>query len=378
MGKHFILKKLKLPFKGFGLWVLLLLVNPFKGNAQNILQKIDSLLLSKYPSSEPGGTFLIAHKSQILFQKAYGMADLERDVALTTKSVFEIGSMTKQFTAAAILLLASEGKLSLDDPLTKYIPDYPTNDKVISIHHLLTHTSGIKSFTSMKTINTIAQQELSPSELINFFKNEDADFEPGEAFKYNNSGYVILGQIIEQVSGISYADFILERIFKPLEMKNSYYADASKIIKNRASGYHFKEARGFVNKNQISYSIPYASGSLMSTTADLLKWNTAIHQNQLLPAHITSLAFQNYTLNSGDYIDYGYGWHLKDYDGLKSYEHGGSIFGFKSMGVYLPDIEIYVIGLTNCDCNSPTQITRDIAILVAKEMRKSALEIDQK
>lgn len=338
---------------------------PFTSAAQNLELKIDSLLLAKYPPDAPGADFLISRKGNIIYNKAFGLANVELNVPMKTDNVFEIGSMTKQFTAISILMLMEKGKLSLDDEITKYISDYPTNGHTITIHHLLTHTSGIKSFTSVKGLNAIANKNLSPLELIDFFKNETMDFAPGEQFKYNNSGYVILGYIIESVSGQTYAEFVEEHIFKELEMASSQYASHRKVIQNRASGYRNKD--GYVNTRHISFTIPYASGSLMSSADDMFTWQEAIKNNTLISKETTEKAFTNYTLNNGEPINYGYGWHLKTIDGIASREHGGSIFGFKSMGVYLPESDIYVIGLNNCDCNSPTKITRQIAELVMEE-----------
>jgi CubicO group peptidase (beta-lactamase class C family) len=331
--------------------------------AQSLEHKIDSLIETKFKSTGPGATFLVSKNGELLYRKAFGEANLELNVPMKPENVFKIGSMTKQFTAISILMLMEEGKLSLDDELSKYISDYPMYDKKITIHHLLTHTSGIKNYTSLKAIRDITRNDLSPIELIDFFKNEPMDFEPGEQFKYNNSGYVILGHIIELVSGQSYEDFVGQHIFKKLQMISSQYASHTNVIKNRASGYHNRD--GYVNSMYFSLTLPYAAGSLMSTVDDLLKWQEGLNNNSLVSSSTIAKVFTNYTLNNGEKINYGYGWHLKDLKGLETRQHGGSIFGFKSMGVYIPSTDIYVIGLTNCDCNSPTEMTKEIAVMVA-------------
>ncbi|MBE8725626.1 serine hydrolase domain-containing protein [Flavobacterium hungaricum] len=330
--------------------------------SQNLETKIDSLIPARFKSENPGAVFLAVKKGKIIYRKAFGMADLEMNVKMKPEFVFEIGSMTKQFTAFSILILAEQGKLKLEDEITKFIPDYPTNGNRITIHHLLTHTSGIKDFTSMKSIKNIAREDLSPKELVDFFKNEPVDFKPGEEYKYCNSGYVLLGFIIEIVSGKTYEDFLSENIFKKAGMQNTYYASHDKIIKNRVSGYRGKEV--YSNANYISFSIPYASGAIMSNVDDLLKWQNAIDNNTVLGSVFTQKAFTNYQLNNGTYIDYGYGWHLEKVKNKTVREHGGSIFGFKSMGVYVPEEQLYVVGLSNCDCNSPTEITKNIALLL--------------
>lgn len=333
--------------------------------AQDIAHTVDSLLAATYTPDEPGGVFLVTRGSQIVLKKAYGLANLELGIPMETDHVFEIGSMTKQFTAIAILLLEQQGKLHVEDEITKYIPDYPVGPYPITIHHLLTHTSGIKNYTSLKGLNAIATQHLKPLEVIDFFKDEPLEFTPGSRFKYSNSGYVILGHIIELVSQQTYEEFIDQQIFSRLQMNHSRYADHRNIVSKRASGYHKKET--FVNRRQINFSIPYAAGSLMSNVDDMLLWNEAIHKHGLIKEDTYRKVFATYTLNNGEPINYGYGWHIKSIKGAQSFEHGGHIFGFKSMGVYLPEQDIYVIGLNNCDCNSPTQLTRDIAGLLLEE-----------
>jgi CubicO group peptidase (beta-lactamase class C family) len=332
--------------------------------AQNLESSIDSLLNAKYLSNEPGAVFLISKDGNIIYNKAFGVSNLELNVAMNNDNVFEIGSMTKQFTAVSILILMEEGKLNLDDEITKLIPDYPTNGSKITIHHLLTHTSGIKDFTSVDGLNEISKNDLTPSELVDFFSNESTDFQPGEKFKYCNSGYILLGYIIESVSGMTYADFVEKYIFEKLNMSASQYASHREVIHNRASGYDEKEA--YVNTRYISFSLPYSSGSLMSSVGDMFIWQEAIKNNILISPESTEKAFTNHTLNNGEFINYGYGWHIRTLNGEASFEHGGSIFGFKSMAIYLPESDIYVIGLNNCGCNSPTKITKKIAELTAK------------
>jgi CubicO group peptidase (beta-lactamase class C family) len=340
----------------------------FTSQAQKLNQKIDSLIQSEFKDSNgPGGVFLVSKKGKPVYKKAFGMANLELEIKLNTNSIFQIGSMTKQFTAIAILMLEEQGKLKITDPISKYIPSY-LNGNMITIHHLLTHTSGIKDFTKMKALSDIAQKEMTPAQMVDFFKNEPVDFAPGEKFDYNNSGYVVLGYIIELASGETYEDFIKKNIFDIIGMTNSYYASDRKIIKNRAYGYH-KKSSGYVNKTIINFSVPFSSGSLMSTLDDMLRWQNALNQNLLLSSKNEMKAFTKYKLNNGQEIEYGYGWHLKNINGIPTREHGGSIFGFKSMAVYIPSEDIYVVGFSNCDCNSPTQLVKDIAKISIENLK---------
>jgi CubicO group peptidase (beta-lactamase class C family) len=338
--------------------------------AQNFETKIDSLILKNFKDKDgPGGVFMIAKKGKPIYQKAFGKANIELDVNLNSEYIFQIGSMTKQFTAIAILMLEEQGKLNTKDTISKYLADYPFGNK-ITIHHLLTHTSGIKDFTKMKSLQDIAQKEMTPKMLVGFFKNEPNDFAPGEKFDYNNSGYVLLGYIIELVSGESFEDFIEKHIFQKLGMGQSQYATDRQIIHKRAYGYQKKES-GYFNKSLINFSVPFSAGALMSNINDMLKWQNALNQNLLLNAENSKKAFVKYKLNNGEAITYGYGWHIKEIDGTPMRENGGSIFGFKTMGVYFPNEDIYVLGFSNCDCNSPTQITRDIAKLTLETLRKN-------
>lgn len=350
--------------------LLLLLVSVLTNNlfAQNMAKNIDKIILNEFKDKNgPGGVFMISKNGKIIYEKAFGKSNIELNVNLTTENVFQLGSMTKQFTAIAILILEEQGKLDTKQTVSKYIPNYPSGDS-ITLHHLLTHTSGIKDFTKMKALRDITQKEMTPKMMVDFFKNEPVDFKPGEKFDYNNSGYVLLGYIIEIVSGETYEGFIQKHIFKKLGMSHSRYATDRQIITNRAYGYQKKENR-YVNKTIINFSVPFASGALMSTIGDMLKWQNALGQNELLKSENAQKAFSKYKLNNGEEFTYGYGWHIKDIKGTPTREHGGSIFGFKTMGVYIPSKDIYVIGLTNCDCNSPTQLVRDIAEIALKKYK---------
>jgi len=358
--------------KEINIQVLLILIITFFTNCvfgQKLFKDIDRVIHNVLKEKNgPGGVFMVAKNGKPIYQRAFGKANIELNVDLTTESVFQLGSMTKQFTAIAILMLEEQGKLDAKQTVSKYIPDYPSGDS-ITLHHLLTHTSGIKDFTKMKALKDIAQKEMTPKMMVDFFKNEPVDFKPGEKFDYNNSGYFLLGYIIEIVSGETFEDYIQKHIFEKLGMNSSRYANDRQIIAKRAYGYQKKES-AYVNKAVINFGIPFASGALMSTLNDMLKWQNALNHNLLLKRENSQKAFSKYKLNNGEEFTYGYGWHIKDLDGTPSREHGGSIFGFKTMGIYIPSEDIYVIGFSNCDCNSPTQLVRDIAELSLKKYKK--------
>ena len=326
---------------------------------QQLTERIDKMMQKQYPSEGPGASIIVAKNSEVIFSGGYGKANIELDVDNTENHVFEIGSITKQFTAVSILMLMEEGKLNLDDEITKFIEDYPTHGHTITVHHLLTHTSGIKSYTSMPSFFDLAREDMSPTELIDVFKNEPMDFAPGEQWLYNNSAYVILGHIIEVVSGQSYEEFINKRIFTPLKMTNSYYGSHSKIIKNRAYGY--QQNGDIVNAAYLSLTLPYSAGSIMSTVGDLFKWQHGIKSNELISEESLSIAISDHPLNNGKKTDYGYGWGVNEINGSSTYEHSGGIFGYNSNEIYLPEEDVYVAVLANSDFISTGEISTRIA-----------------
>ena len=347
--------------------------------AQNLEQQVDDYLKSAYPANEPGVSFLIAKDGKTIYRKAFGMANLELNVPMTPDNVFEIGSITKQFTAIAILMLEEQGKLNVEDDIIKYIPDYPTKGKTITIHHLLNHTSGIKSYTNMPSFISDARKDMTPVELMEVFKNEPMEFEPGEQFNYNNSGYILLGYIIEVASGETYEQFIQKYIFDKLGMKNSTYGSNTKLIPNRAAGYSETE-NGFRNAEYLSMTLPYAAGSLMSTTEDLLKWQNALNNHTLITKASYEKAIQGSKLNNGEPITYGYGLSNENVNGSPSIQHGGGIFGYTTMGIYLPEEKVFVSGLTNCDCKNITNVTTAIAAMAIGKpfpSKKDAIKLTQ-
>jgi CubicO group peptidase (beta-lactamase class C family)/uncharacterized protein YneR len=346
--------------KIFGLSILLIGLSVIS-YSQKLEKQFDKMLAEQYLPDGPGATALVAINGKIVYLKAFGLANLELNVPMETDNIFEIGSITKQFTAVSILMLMEQGKLNLDDDITKFIEDYPTHGHHISIHHLLTHTSGIKSYTSMDSWAPVWRKDFEPKELIDFFKNEPMDFAPGEEWSYNNSAYFILGYIIEKASGQTYEQFVETNIFKPLGMHSSLYGSNSEIIKKRAYGY---QKRGdYVNAEYLSLTQPYAAGSLMSTVEDLYIWNRAIRSNKLVKKESIDLAFTNYQLNNGKKINYGYGWGLNEINGSPTIEHSGGIFGYLTNSIYLPNEDVFVAVFSNCDCNDPHQVSTRMAAL---------------
>ncbi|MEM9859784.1 MAG: serine hydrolase domain-containing protein [Bacteroidota bacterium] len=331
-------------------------------SAQNLEHQFDEMLNSKYPANEPGATVLVAVNGEIVYNKAYGMANLELDVPMQPHMIFQLASITKQFTAISILMLMEDGKLDLNDEVTAYIPDYPTNDHTITIRNLLTHTSGItRSITQKPWNSNIRKSDFKLEEFIDYFKNEPIEFKPGTTFRYNNFGYLILAYIIEKVSGMTYPEFIKENIFRPLNMVNSYSLNNSAMIKNRAYGYQKKG--NFINKEYTSSILATGAGSLMSTVEDLFIWNRALKSNKLVRRQTLKLAYKNYEQVDGRKTNYGFGFFLDEINGSPTIEHAGGDYGFRTNAIYLPEEDVFVAVFTNCSCNDPKTISTKMAAL---------------
>lgn len=353
--------------------ILFISTNTF---SQNREQVYDSLLTTLFASNGPGGTALVVKNGDIVYNKAFGKANLELDVPMQTNNIFRVGSITKQFTACAILKLVEQEKLSLNDDITKYIEDYPTFGYKITIEHLLTHTSGIKSFTSLKAWDTkMRKNNITPIEMIDFFKNEPMDFAPGEQFSYNNSGFYMLGYIIEQITGMTYGAYLNNSFFKPLGMTNTSIDNAERIITNRVSGYE-KVDNQYLNADYINMSQVYSAGSLISTTEDILIWYNALINKDVINKESLKKAHTSFVLNSGEKTGNGYGWFLGNIQGSPMIEHGGGINGFLTSSLYLPEENVFVAIFSNCDCN-PTGITafKMAAIAINKPYKRNKIQL---
>jgi len=336
-----------------------------KFDTEQQVKNIDRVLKESYLSAEPGAAVLVVERSKVIFKGGYGMANMELGVKIGPQMVFRIGSITKQFTATAIMMLVDEGKISLSDPLNKFFPKYPINGDVVTIEHLLHHTSGIKSYTSMAKWRPLMKTDLTVQKMIDIFKNEPVDFKPGERFLYNNSGYFLLGAIIEKVSGKTYQKFIRQRIFDPLGMKNSFYGSHSRIILNRASGYQ-KKGNGFINADYLSMTQPYSAGSLLSTVDDLYRWSRSLFSGTFISAKSLKAMLTPGSLNGGEFTGYGFGFSISKIKGNSLVSHGGGINGFITYAMYLPEKEIFIAALTNCVGHKirPTFVAQRIALIL--------------
>jgi CubicO group peptidase (beta-lactamase class C family) len=302
------------------------------------------------------GAVLVARRDEVLLEKGYGFADVELNVQVSPNMKFRLGSITKQFTAALVLILQERGKLNVNDPIKKYMPDAPAAWDKITIFNLLTHTSGIPNFTGFPDYPLLEPFATTPEQLVARFRNKPLDFQPGEQWSYSNSGYVLLGYLIEKISGKSYSQFVDEEIFKPLGMANSGYDSNSAIILNRASGY-VPGSGGLVNAGYINMTVPFSAGGLYSTTEDLLRWEQRLFGGKLLSAaSLTEMttSFKN---------DYAFGLQVHTVDGHQVIDHGGGIEGFNTLLAYYPEDRLTVIVLGNVNGTAPEQIARDLGTL---------------
>ncbi len=345
---------MKLTYKELSVSFLFILIFTFALNAQDKSETLDKLISSYTELGQFNGSVLVADKGKVIFEKGYGYADMEWQVPNTVDTKFELGSVTKQFTAALILQLNEEGKLKLDDKVSDILSWYPAeNGSRITIHQLLTHTSGIPNYTSFPDfVNKRAFETMTPRELISTFSDKPLDFNPGTKFSYSNSGYIVLGAIIEKVTGKSYEEVLKEKILKPIGMENSGYINLQKITPKRAHGYS-NRFNDYSNAAYLDMSLPFAAGALYSTVEDLFKWDQALYGEKILSAENKEKMFTGYVDDSRG--DYGYGWEIAKEtvddkgDSTLSISHGGSIFGFSSLIVRLPENKQLVVLLNNTD-----------------------------
>jgi CubicO group peptidase (beta-lactamase class C family) len=299
-----------------------------------------------YKPGEPGAAIIVRKDGRTVLRKGYGLANLELGVPVAPDMVFRLGSITKQFTAIAVLMLAQEGKIGLQDEVTRFLPDGPSWGRPVTVEHLLTHTSGIPSYTDQPEWLSLWRKDMTPADLMAVVKDKPMLFEPGRSWAYNNSGYILLGAIIEKASGRSYEDFLEERIFRPLGLQSTHYDSTERVIPRRVSGYH-RGRDGFVNAPFLSMTQPYAAGALASTVDDLARWSDAVLAGRLVRKEWLDKAFTPCTLTNGESTGYGYGWFIADFAGRRSIEHGGGIHGFSSYEMTFPEDRLFIAILTN-------------------------------
>jgi len=328
--------------------------------AQDSVARMDEVVRSYVDAKQFMGSVLVARDGKVILSKGYGSANLEWEVPNSPSAKFRLGSITKQFTAACILLLEERGKLKVEDPVKKYMPDAPAAWDKVTIFHLLTHTSGIPSFTGFPDYHSTEATPTTPEQLVARFRDKPLEFQPGEKWNYSNSGYVLLGYLIEKISQQSYSQFVQENIFNPLGMKDSGYDSNTAVILHRASGYSPGD-KGISNAGYIDMSIPLSAGGLYSTTEDLLRWEQGLMGGKLLSA--ASLQKMTTPFKS----DYAFGLAVHTANGHKVIEHNGGIEGFNTALAYYPEDKLTVVVLANLNGGAPESIASNLAALARGE-----------
>jgi CubicO group peptidase (beta-lactamase class C family) len=337
------------------LWPLVILLagSAFSANGAD-QQSMSDAIEHRVSGAEFTGAVLVSRGSTILVNKGYGSANLEWQMPNSPATRFRVASLTKQFTAAAIMLLEQRGMLRIEDPVSKYLPDAPAAWRSITVFNLLTHTSGIPDLTTFPDFAERVTQRTTPEQLVGSFRDKPLDFPPGTDFRYSNSGYILLGYILEKVSGQSYADFIQKNIFVPLGMKSSGYDSNAAIVPMRAQGYA-QRAGGVAIADYLDMTVPFSAGGLYSTTRDLLRWEHGLFDGQLLSP--SSLARMTTPFKK----DYAFGIAVDtDTNGNKVVWHGGAIDGFTVFMAYVPAEKFAVVVLANIEGAPAKAIAADI------------------
>ncbi|MFZ1527809.1 MAG: serine hydrolase domain-containing protein [Ferruginibacter sp.] len=357
-------------------YLLLNFAIPFGQTKQDKLfaKSLDQFLSTKFKPTEPGCAVLIAKKGTVIYKKAFGSASIELNTAVQPNMVFNIGSITKQFTAVAILQLVEQGKLSLQDSLQKYVKTFPSKGHIITIENLLTHTSGIKDYLQIDYGQPFMERwDFSPVAIIDSFKNQPLEFEPGTKFQYSNSGYFLLGYIIETITGKTWQEYLKQNIFLPLGLAHTYTDSPAEIIPRRVYGYmnntgHFEKA------DYWSATLPYSAGAIISNVEDLYNWHKGLYQYKILKKETLDKAFTPFKLKNGLSTGYGYGWFVKNSNNFSSIEHAGGMVGFVSNEIYYPDEDVFIALLFNSG-NAPKD---DLSVRISEWALGRSLQPDIK
>ena len=329
-------------------------------DSEEIAAHADRILSQVYAPQAPGAAVVIARNGEVLLSKGYGLANLEHDVAVTPRTVFRLASVTKLFTATAVLSLVDDGKLALDDDLRKYLPDYPVGEVPITVGNLLDHTSGLAEYLDRPDNMQFVRNELTVEQLIDSFKDRAPRFEPGSDYAYGNSDYILLGAIIEKVSGMSYGDFLRTRIFEPAGMTRSYYDAGRQIVPGRAAAYEpLREGDNqdwtvFLNARFYTMSAIYAAGGCLASAEDLLRFHTALAGGKLLREATLESSYRPVVLSGGSTAPGAVGgWQRDHVNGHPAVMFGGALPGVCTWYLEVPDEDLVVILLSNRSPGEP-------------------------
>jgi CubicO group peptidase (beta-lactamase class C family) len=327
----------------------------------------------------PGIAVGIYSRGQILLAKGYGLANIELNVPVKAETIFQSGSVGKQFTSAAIMMLVEEGKVGLDDSIVKYFPNAPQSWQAIRVKNLLSHTSGLSEYESNERVGPegpfYIRLDFTEDELVNKIKALPIEFKPGDKWDYRNTNYVLLGVIIHKVTGSFYSDYLQQRIFKPLGMSSTRLISEADIIPNRSSGYEHKGDR-IQNQSWVSPTFnSTADGALYFNVLDLAKWDAALYGTQILKQSSLDRSWTVFSLNDGkpNSANYGFAWEITNVNGHKQIDHGGAWQGFRCHILRYPDDSISVAVLGNSDSTDPGQFAHVIAGIVNPALELSKL-----
>jgi len=315
----------------------------------------------------PGLAIAVVSNGKVVKVQGYGLANVELNVTATPETVFKIGSVSKQFLATGIMLLVSEGKLSLDDKISKYLEGTPETWKEINIRHLLTHTSGIVREAPGFDPDKIQ----TDADVIKTAYSEALRFAPGEKWEYCNVGYFSLAEIIRKVSGKPWGDYLKERVFSPLGMNSTRATTVTEIITNRADSYVLQNEKLM---NVENWRTVRPSGAFLSSVSDLAKWEAALNENKILSQSIRNQMWTPVTLNDGKKYPYGFGWELNDFRGVSTIEHGGTLTGFRANYLRFPEQGLAVIVLTNLASANPSALTNGIAVEYVPQLKLNSMQ----
>ncbi len=336
-------------------------VAPTTESTPSAATQIDQLLSAAFHPDAPGAAVLVVRDGKILLRKGYGLADLELGVPMDAAQVLPICSLTKQFTAVAILQLAQAGSLKLDDPLSTYVPDYPTGSAPVTLEQLLTHTAGLPTIEEQPEAKKNWHAELTPNQLLDYTRSQPLLFAPGSNWKYSNTGYYLLGRVIEQVSGQSYPEYVRTHLFAPAGMTHSDYPDANRIIRGRARGYS-RSGKTWIDTPYFNITQGYSAGALLASVDDLWSWEQALASGRLVEATLLSRAYTEGHLPDGRATHYGFGWEINQLGSHSVIAHGGGMPGFASFAARVPGSGLYVAILCNTD--APPQPLRTLTTRV--------------
>ena len=326
-------------------------------NAQ--IEKVEDLFSDYRTGESPGASVLVAMNGKIVFVKTYGYANLEEKIFVETKTNFRLASVTKQFTAAAVLILVQRELLNLETKLTDIFTDFPAYGNKITIKHLLTHTSGLIDYEDL--IPDMATIQVKDADVLRMLYEQNSTyFVPGSKFRYSNSGYALLAVIVEKISEQGFSKFLKEYIFEPLQMNTTVaHEEGNSVVNNRAYGYSRTDS-GWIRKDQSLTSAVLGDGGIYSSIEDLYKWDKSLYKNMILSERMLQESTTRSLLNDGEKIDYGYGWHLKTHKGNEIVYHGGSTQGFRNVIYRVPSQKFTVIILTNRNEGEPEKIADKI------------------